>query len=488
MLTSSRTYAERPALYPFQDVGIDWLTRQFIAGFLGDDMGLGKTIQAIDAMNAVCPRGAVLVVAPTVGIYNWESEIQEWSRISRPVQVIDKGITRVDPHVIAQGGVVIVTHGLIARPSLRLQLIDHVWDVLIVDEADAFRNPKAKRTMALYGDGCRRSVGCLAAAAKRVWLLSGTPTPNGHAVELWTHLHALRPDLITLSPGGRPLSRHAFTKRYCITRASTYGLMIVGNRKTTLPELRTKVIKPFVLRRLKERVLPDLPEIRYDLVAVGTDHIPDALKKLEKELNGPLRELLDRFDDGGDPKEVLASLGRQGIYDAEKAEYERTPLSRLRRLTGHLKVHPTIELLREHRAQAPGTKLILFGVHLDVLRGLQEAAIADGWGTVLVTGDVKAKDRQAAVVKFQTDPECQLFIGQVAACGVAITLTAAAEVIFMEASWLPGVNTQAADRTHRIGQKLKVRVRFLALAGSVDDALMRALVRKVRSGHQMFAS
>jgi SWI/SNF-related matrix-associated actin-dependent regulator 1 of chromatin subfamily A len=109
--------------------------------------------------------------------------------------------------------------------------------------------------------------------------------------------------------------------------------------------------------------------------------------------------------------------------------------------------------------------------------------IADGlaeFGAVMVTGEVSSRDRQTRIDRFQRDDGTRVFVGNILAAGTGATLTAGCEVVFVEMSFTPGHNSQAADRTHRMGQSESVRVRCIALASTVDEDLTNALRRKTR--------
>lgn len=462
----SRRADQDVVLYGYQSTGHEWLADQ-TAGMLADEMGLGKTVQAIRAADSLQLRN-LLIVVPAVALYNWQAEVWRFSLFERNVQVIATGRDRVQPDAT----VVVVTHTLITKPAVRAQLVARTWDVVIVDEADAFKTATAQRTVALYGTGCCRAPGCVAAAADRVWTLTGTPAPN-HAGELWTHLRALRPETITDPNTGRPYSYHAFLYRYCLVKATRYGPQVLGNNPRHVEELKARALRPFILRRMKRDVLPDLPPIAFDVTVLAPDHVPAEVTQLEAELGEELVAILETCED---EREVYRRL-----------EKHEESMSRLRRWMGMLKVTPTIELLRHHFEQKPGAKVVLFAHHRDVIDRFMAEAKVVGWGAVKVDGSVGSKPKFDAVERFQNDPDCVLFVGQLQAASTAVTLTASSDVMFAEASWTPRDNQQAAARAHRISQTDPVRVQFLSLAGSIDEAVAGVLARKVRALRELYA-
>jgi SWI/SNF-related matrix-associated actin-dependent regulator 1 of chromatin subfamily A len=130
----------------------------------------------------------------------------------------------------------------------------------------------------------------------------------------------------------------------------------------------------------------------------------------------------------------------------------------------------------------------VFAVHRDVISILASALRKKfgRFGVVTLFGGTPPRRRQENIDRFQTDPKCRVFIGQVVAAGTAITLTAAHDVLFAEASWNPADNAQAAMRCHRIGQDEPVFVRFVSAAGTIDERIQRVLRRKTETITQLF--
>lgn len=473
--TNPRPWADR--LYPYQEEGVAWLTSISGAAFLGDEMGLGKTCQVIVAADARRFE-RIFVVAPTSAIFNWRNEFRLFSVFDRRIQVLDTGKVRLDP----EAQVVITTPRLMQRATLQHALRRQRWDLVVADEAQAFKTPTSQQTRAFYGEDCTRSRESIAALAENVWLLSGTPVKN-HVGELWTHLRALRPETLR-GEDGVLLTYEGFLRHYCTLRVTRYGLKPISNRASRLDEVRSRVIRPWMLRRRKEDVLDQLPPIRFELVTMAADHVPAELEKLEhlfqKEVGALLTEIeamSDAGDDGVDGREFLIRI-------EQKLDEIPGGLARLQHLTEMLKVQPTVMLVQEHFENRPNEKIIVFGRHLNALAELETELY--GWNPAVITGAVTAQARQAAVERFQKDPDCRVFLGQLEACSTAITLTAASEVLMMGSSWSPSDNAQAVARAHRIGQTRTTRARFLALANSIDEAVMRVLVRKTKMTTELF--
>lgn len=380
--------------------------------------------KTVQAIMAAKQVGArrIAVVCPASVVANWRREFGRWW----PERVGDLGIGSYDR---------LVRHG-------------HLYDTLdlvIADEAHYLKNRDAKRTKAIYGkDG-------LASRAERVWLLSGTPAPNNPA-ELWTHLHSLAPGLITGS-NGKPASYWGFVNRYCKTVDKGFGPQIVGGKN--LDELKA-LMAPFILRRTKDEVLADLPPIRFDTLPI------DGVLPSETAHDEMLVE-------------SALETGVEGL--AKVAMHVAT----LRRATGMAKLKGVIDWIDNFLDS--GEKLVVFAHHRDVIREIDDNIRARPH-VALVTGDTR--DRQAEVDRFQNDPHCRLFIGQIQAAGTGITLTAASTVLMVEQSWVPAENAQAAMRIHRIGQKNACVVYNAVLAGSIDERIGDALTRKMNDLVQLF--
>ena len=412
------------ALYGYQQTGAEWLAGRKHA-LLADEMGLGKSAQAIAACRAADARH-VLVVCPASVVENWRREFARfWPGFGR------FGVISYDKAV----------RGVFTMLGERVDLAPP-GATLILDEAHYLKSHTAKRTKAIFGEKCD-GVGGLVERADRVILLSGTPMPN-HPAELWPALRALWPEQIT-GTSGKPYAYWQFVSKFCKTKDNGFGIQIVGAKNHDL--LREK-LEPVMLRRLKADVLPDLPEITFDpLFVEGSVGIA-----------GPEADLV---------REALEAHGVEGLKRI--APHVAT----LRRLTGMAKVEPVVEWVKEW-LDGCDRKIVLFAHHREVIAELfNTIGTADA---VVVAGSTS--DRQAAVDEFQNDPACRVFIGQNTAAGTGITLTAASDLLLVEPSWVPSDNAQIAGRIHRISQGRGCQVRFVTLAGSIDEQIGKALARK----------
>jgi len=441
-------------LYPHQRAGVDWLLAHPRGG-LFDEQGLGKTACAIVAAKESVRklyggRGCHLVVVPTSVLHNWKREIGMWAPGSS-VQLIDTGKVVLN----ARTEFVIVTHGLLLNAKIQAQLSALRWDSLIVDEAQFFKSKKAKRVDVLYG--LKRGTTGLVECADRVWLLTGTPMPND-PTELWTHLTGIAPERIakefdaTIELEPQPMRFIEFRRQYCKLKPSDYGdgWKVVGSRNTR--ELRER-LKGFSLRRTVKGTL-DLPPIRFGTITLTPESLPKELVALEKKLG------LSRLS----PQQAIAKL-------RDEVEF-----STWRRLCGMAKAEAAGEYLTEWLADNPGQKAVVFAHHKDVIGHLEQTLIESD--PVCITGATPAALRTTLVNDFQAQPQTRVALCNIVAGGIGITLTAASNVFFVEQSFVPGDNAQAAARCQRIGQDTSVLVRTFSLAGSVDELLVEILQRK----------
>jgi SNF2 family DNA or RNA helicase len=455
--------------FSYQVQAILWLAQRRVA-ILALEMGLGKTGVAIRAADQLKLR-KILVVCPAVALTNWAREFAAWQLIPRTVACVHQSKDR------PKADVIIVNYDKLSRNSVA-DLLDQPWDLVIFDEAHALKSPSAKRVKVAYGKlYCPLGdpdQGGIVSRAGYVWCLTATPIPNNLS-EIWTHLRALAPQLLPTGPNGRPLNQWQFNERYCECRDTPFGVQIIGNKQSALPEIRA-MLAPFVLRRRKRDVLPDLPPIRFTTTIIEPDEIDPELKRLETHRD--VEELARTLEAAKAAQELDGGLvSREERFDLLETLANRPGhIATLRRMTSLVKVDPALALLVDELESGALDKVIVFAVHRETL-GLLERGLTK-FGPVMIHGGTSPTHRQRAIDSFQLEPSTRVFIGQIQACGTAINLTAASDVVFVEASWVPSDNAQAASRAHRIGTTSAVLVRFLALAGSVDELVQETLARK----------
>lgn len=447
-------------LFPYQEIGARWLAGKTFA-LLADDMGLGKSAQAIAAADYVGAEN-ILVICPAVARINWLREFDKFGLYPRGGAAVE---SKRDS--IPGAGVVAVSYEMaVARHA---DLMARHWDLIVVDEAHYLKSRKARRTVAVFGKHARGR-DCLVERTDRLYCLTGTPAPN-NVSELYPLLKA---------GGIWPKGYQDFVGRYCVGYDNGYTFKITGIRKQRVPELKT-LLSSCMLRRKKDEVMQELPPIRMENVALPSS-------KVDEEIY-----FADYFDDPAWKKEQLgaqttalktALSGEMSIADRLKALdaiYQST--SKLRRYTGMAKVPALIDLITNDMLSGMH-KLVVFCVHRDVIETLRTEMRK--FKPVTLYGGTPPAKRQRNIDTFQNNPKCRLFIGQITAAGSAITLTAAHDVLIAESSWSPAENAQAIMRVHRIGQTEPVRVRFAALADSLDEKVQTIVRRKTNDLAQIF--
>ena len=445
--------------FEYQQRGAKWLATMEHA-LLADEMGLGKSAQVVIACDLV---GAfnILVVCPAAVRVNWDREFSRFSPMDRPSKVLMNGQDRPSP------GVNVVSYDLLTNEKLKAACKTQSWDVLVLDEAHYLKERSAKRTKAVYGHAKYPGV---MHSAKRCWRLSGTPAPN-NASELFTHLK---------SAGIEKRPFWDFVYDFCAGFDSDFGYKITGHKNTD--KLKT-LLAQFMLRRKKDDVLNDLPDITFQNITVERSKVPldpyffenwfpigitkflHGLENLDKSLKiglAALRESSHMRD--SDAISLLSSMA--------------TTTATLRRYIGMAKAPSVLDIIAEELEGNQYDKIVIFAVHKDVIEMARERL--KKFKPVQIYGGTPGAKRQQMIDKFQTQKHCRVFIGQIVAAGTGITLTAAKEVAFLEASWVPADNAQAAMRCHRVGQTRNVRVRFFTCAGSVDEDVMRVVAHKTR--------
>ena len=415
---------------PYQAEGASFLASRK-AALLADDPGLGKSKQAIDACDIVRAL-RVLVICPASVVENWRREIAayrtgDWSAF-------------------------VTSYDRAAGADYR-RLLAEEWDVLVLDEAHYLKNLTAKRTNAVYGKEAKMAADALAARAAQVWLLTGTPMPNNPS-ELYSHLRALHVDAIRSERTGLPWTFFQFVHAYCLLRSNGFGDQIVGSKNEAKLNAR---LDGFMLRRRKADVLPQLPPLRFS----------------ELWMDGRLDGI-----DGEEAALVRATLDSEGVEGLKRLAANGS-VSTLRRLTGMAKAEPAAAWVSDWLDSTPADrKIVVFAHHKIVIDTLYDRLHARA---VRVDGSMKQGERQRSVDRLQKDPLVRVFIGQLTAAGTGITLTAASDLLFVESSFVPAEMQQAAMRIHRIGQAEPCLVRFAMIAGSIDEVVQRAIMRKIQS-------
>jgi superfamily II DNA or RNA helicase len=415
-------------LRPYQRLGVNWLAFLRQAGLgalLADDMGLGKTLQTLCVL-----QGHTLVVAPTSVLHHWADELLRF----RPDLRVSMyhGPQRA---LTATADVTLTTYAI-----LRLDadtLAQTTWDTVVLDEAQAIKNPDSQVARAAYG-----------LRANFRLALTGTPVEN-RLDELWSQLHFLNRGLL----GGR----QAFQERY--------ERPIAAGQPGVAAHLRDK-LKPFVLRRRKREVAPELPPrtnvVLHCVLSDSERVVYDTIRA------ATLANVVALLDAGGS---VLAAL---------------EALLRLRQACCHPGLLPghtaatstkvTLVLERLEEAVADGHKALVFSQWTALLDRIEPHLRAAGMAFTRLDGTTR--DRASIVHAFQDEAGPPIMLVSLRAGGTGLNLTAADHIFLLDPWWNPAVEDQAADRAHRLGQTRPVLVYRLVAQDTVEERILALQERK----------
>jgi SNF2 family DNA or RNA helicase len=417
-------YSHRPPL-DHQKEAIQKLVenKKFI---LADDMGLGKTTSTIIA---ALETGAkkVLIICPASLKINWQREIENYSQ--RTTSIIEGKKWDDADFVIINYDIIKNFHD--DKKKDASTIVNSKFDLVIVDEAHYIQNSQAQRTKLINDIGKK---------VDRVWLLTGTPITS-RPINYYNLLNLI----------DSPVAQNwmAFVKRYCNGFQFQAGRRKIWNVSgaSNLEELRDRTA-PLVLRRLKENVL-DLPE------KIIT---PVYLRLKSKEYEELMGEYYDWYDKSG---------------EADSLTLQFTKLTKVRQVIADEKTKATIELCENIIEQ--GKKVIVF---TNFTKSLELILEHFGKKAVRLDGQMSQKERQLSVDRFQTEEDVMVFVGNIKAAGVGITLTAAEAVVMNDLSFLPSDHSQAEDRSYRYGQKNNVLVYYPIFDNTVEGIIYDILKKK----------
>jgi len=440
-------------LRPYQQAGLRWLyllIRLRLGACLADDMGLGKTIQVLSLLLALKNDGSnqgkpSLLVAPASLLANWAAEIARFAPslkavVAHPSAAPNEKRSTDRPVGLGEVDLVITSYGYLARAPW---LTAEPWRVVILDEAQAIKNPAAKQT---------RLVKRLTAEVRIA--LTGTPIEN-RLGDLWSIFDFINPGLL-----GSARQFSTFVKTLAERPHNPYGPL-------------RELVRPYILRRLKtdKSIIADLPDKTEVNVFCPLSRKQAALyQEAVEELKGQLGDV-DGMQRRGI---VLAFLMRfkqicnhpsQWLGDGAWSEEDSGKLARLRDIT--------------EVVAAKQEKALIFTQFRETTAPLA-AFLGSVFGRpgVVLTGETEVRKRKDLVRQFQEDERVPFFVLSVKAGGSGLNLTAASHVIHFDRWWNPAVENQATDRAFRIGQNKNVLVHKFICRGTVEDKIDQMIESK----------
>ena len=434
----------RSKLRPYQKVAVQWLLflwDNFLGGILADEMGLGKTHQAMGLITALREQRSrnrpVLVICPTTVMSHWENLTSQFAP-NLKVELLH-GSTRDTRCALRNADVLVTSYGIL-RNDVDI-LSEQTFDLVIFDEIQVLKNRGSKSCHAASSLKTRSAVG-----------LTGTPIQNTPE-DLKTIFDIVLPGYL----GGHEMFKKEFLEP------------IAQGNEESLATLR-KLVRPFILRRLKKAVITDLPPKIEDIRTC----------RLEPEQ----RMMYD---------EAIRTKGAS-LLNALHTANEDIPYIHIFALLGYLKQicnHPVLlqekeavetdytsgkwELFKEILFECIESeeKVVVYTQYLGMMDLMERHLEKEGIAHVSLRGS--SRNRGAIVEKFQNDPNCKVFVGSVRAAGVGIDLTAADVVIHYDRWWNAATEDQATDRVHRIGQTKTVQVIKLVTRGTLEDRIDRII-------------
>ena len=436
-------------LREYQREGLGWLhfLRQFgFGGCLADDMGLGKTVQALALLEHRRSEGVgpSLVVVPNSLVFNWQQEALRFAPKLRVL--VHAGVKRRrDAAHHADHDLVITTYGTLRRDAPALAKVE--FDYVILDEAQAIKNAatdsaKAARVL----------------RARHRLAMSGTPIENRLA-ELWSLLDFLNPGMLG--------SASAFAR---LAKGAGGNSEAPAEQLASSREMLARVVRPYVLRRTKEQVAPELPAKLEQTLFVDLER--DERKRYDELRDHYRVSLLQRIAEGGMARSQVHIL--EALLRLRQAACHPGLIDPAR--TGEASSKLDVLEARVREAVEEGHKVLVFSQFTSLLAIVRR--VMDEAGIVYEYLDGQTRDRQARVERFQGDPSCPVFLISLKAGGLGLNLTAADYVFLLDPWWNPAVESQAIDRTHRIGQMRRVFATRLIARDTVEEKVLLLQERK----------
>jgi len=441
-------------LRPYQKEGFYWLEhlrKNHFGGCLADDMGLGKTLQTITLLESVYLQKlpASLVVAPKSLLHNWQNEIRKFA--PRLKIYIYAGANRHRPEQIEElfdsYQVVITSYGMV-RADIDY-LSSYTFHYLILDESQYIKNP---------GSAIYQAVRKLHSTYKLA--LTGTPIENT-LMDLWAQFNFINPGLLgNLS-----------------TFRNNYILQIHKEKNKKSQENLQRLIQPFILRRTKEEVTPELPQLSQEIVYC--DMTEEQEKVYITEKNSIRNKLLENRD-----------------FFVRNSFVALQSLTRLRLLSNHpVMTYPQYSgdsgkfdqvLLYFEDIKANGHKVLIFSSFVKSLKIIAKYFDEKGWKYAMLTG--KTEKREKEIDYFNQNKNVSAFLISLKAGGTGLNLTEADFVFIIDPWWNPAAEMQAVSRAHRIGQNKKVMVYRFISSHSIEEKIISLQEEKNRLSETFITS
>ncbi len=436
----------RGTLRQYQKEGLRWLQalrRARLGGVLADDMGLGKTVQVIAHLALEWESGRLdrpaLVIASTTLVPNWLDEIARFAPALKCLSYT--GAERAQQRTrLPSAHVIVTSYALLNHELATLQSID--YSMIVLDEAQWIKNPFARTARAIR-----------ALRAPHVVAVTGTPLEN-HLGELWTHMDATNPGYLGDYRSFNRQFRNPIERREDDRR---------------LAALR-HLVSPFVLRRTKAEVAPELPPKTETVLRVAMAEDQRRLyESLRLSLSQEVRAAVTRYTDEQSHIVVLTALMRlrQACCDPRLLDKTGGQTPRSAKLDALLALMRPLVEQRRH--------VLVFSQFTSMLELIAQALQHAHFKYTMLTG--KTTDRRTPVREFQSG-KVRIMLASLKAGGLGLNLTAADAVVHYDPWWNPAVERQAADRAHRLGREQPVFVYKLICEDTIEEKIAAMKERK----------
>ncbi len=434
-------------LRSYQTVGFKWMQQLDLLGWggiLADDMGLGKTLQIIAFLEYIIKKNkgqTSLVICPVSLVFNWEDELKKFAPKIKFYTYYGLDRKFEESH-IEKYDLVITSYGLVRSDIDLFGTFD--WNYVFLDESQAIKNPASLIAKAVK----------LLKSRNRI-ALSGTPIQN-NTFDLYSQFNFVNPGFL----GSQEFFKREFANK------------IDFGSDATKSELLRRMVQPFILRRTKLQVAPELPDKTEINLWFEMDR--EQSKIYNDYKNYYKNILLERIDTEGIASSsiyILEGLLRlRQICDSprllKKEEYMMEEGVKLN------------ELCREISENLNGKKCLVFSQFTEMLGLIENRFKKEGIVYTYLDGSMTLKDRKKAVETFQNDEGTQVFLISLKAGGTGLNLTKAEYVFIFDPWWNPTVEQQAIDRSHRIGQQNKVIAYRMLCKDSVEERIVQLQQRK----------
>jgi SWI/SNF-related matrix-associated actin-dependent regulator 1 of chromatin subfamily A len=422
------------ALYKYQQEGIEKLysiltTNEERAAMLCDPPGAGKTPQAIGLYDALGSRSA-LIICPASLKENWRREFLKWSKAPGSIrpQILNSSSDVIDPNA----NIIITSFSLACRVYEKLS--ERNYDLLIVDESHYLKNASSQVARIVL-------VPLWAKCHFRL-LMTGTPLPNGRAVEGYTSFSRCSSEHFG--------SWETFKKTYCIEERTRWGVTYPGSKN--LPQLKERC-KRFMVRRSKDEVLQQLP-------GLVRQNIPIRLPEMD----------ILNAEDGIDVDAIVNAVENDLPLEGDH-------ITTVRRKLAMLKAPHILQAIEETLEEVEC--VVVFLHHRDLMTHLTHGLTEKKISHVSISGLTLPEERVKSVDSFQSG-EARVFLASLKAANTGLTLTRASTLIMAEYDWVPSTNEQAEGRIYRVSQSEICRVRYLVASDSLDEKILKVVQRKQR--------